>query len=223
LQIVEGYRKDVTVINVDLLNTTWYPQLLHTKSQVAFDQPQAVIDTMEYVMLKEDSTVWARNKYAYKDFSWTIKKTETKDYLLRGDRVLLSILKANEFESDVYFTTGFDEENRLNLKEYLLPMILLDQVNVGGKKTYDFTTYKQELTKVLELTQNINFNSTDEIDFVNNIRYDLLIHLEEQHEWKHKQEVKQLLKLLDTYIPEKKIPYKSKETKNYVNYMRKQY
>lgn len=221
LQLVEGYRKDVTVINVDLLNTTWYPQLLHSKSHVAFDQSQAVIDTMEYVDLKEDSTVWVRNKYAYKDFYWTVEKTEKKDYLLRSDRIFLSILKANEFESDVYFTTSFDDENRLSLKNYLLPMILLDQVNVSGKEKYSFETYKTELTKALELTKNINFNSTDEVDFVNTIRHDLLIHMEEQYTLHQKTEVKQLLKILDTYLPEKKFPYASKETRNYVDHLRK--
>jgi len=220
LQIIEGYRKDIAVINIDLLNTTWYPQQLRSKSTVAFDQPQASIDTLEYVYFK-DSVVSVRNKYAYKDFSWTIRKTAEKDYLLRSDRLFLSILKANEFESDVYFTTRFDKESRLSLDDYLIPMILLDQLNVAGKEKYSFATYKAKLTEVLELTKKVNLNSSDEINFVDNLRYDLLIHLEEQNERKHKSEAKQLLKLLDTYLPESKFPYGSKETKAYVNYLRK--
>jgi len=223
LQLVEGYRKDVTVINIDLLNTIWYPQLLRSKSNVDFEQAQTRIDTMEYVALKRDSVVSVRNKYAYKYFSWILKSTEDKDYLLRGDRIFLSILKANEFESDVYFTTDFDERNRLSLKEYLSPMILLDQVNVNGKHNYSFAEYKVELTKALELTKLVNLNSLDEHHFVEKLRYDLLFHLEEEHKLQHKSEVKQLLKLLDTYLPEKKFPYQSKETKSYVDYLKKKY
>lgn len=223
LQLVEGYRKDVAVINVDLLNTTWYPQFLRSKGHVAFDQSQAVLDTMEHIDLEKDSTVWVHNKYAYKDFYWTLKKTEIKDYLLRGDRVFLSILKANEFESDVYFTIDFDEGSRLSLGNYLLPMILLDQLNAGGKEKYGFDTYKTELVKALELVKLVNTNSSNEMSAVESIRNDVLLHLEEQHELKHKPGVKQLLKLLDNYLPESKFPYPSKETRNYVAYIRKQY
>lgn len=220
LQVIEGYRKDVTVINIDLLNTVWYPQQLHSKSHVAFDLPQSTIDTLEYQYFK-DSVVFVRNKYAYKDFSWTIKKTTEKDYLSRGDRLFLSILKANEFESDIYFTMGFSAENRLSLDDYLVHMILLDQMNVSEKEQYSFATYKEKLTEVLELTKKVNLNSSDEIDFVDRLRNDILIHLEEQNSLQHRAEAKQLLKLLDTYIPEKKFPYRSKETKTYVNYLRK--
>ncbi|MBC7486375.1 MAG: hypothetical protein H7282_06465, partial [Cytophagaceae bacterium] len=222
LQIIEGYRKDIAVINIDLLNTVWYPQQLRSKSNVAFDLPGATIDTLEYLHV-EDSVVSVRNKYAYKDFSWTIKKTAEKNYLLRSDRVFLSILKANEFESDVYFTIGFDKGYRLSLDDYLIPMILLDQLNVSGKEKYSFEMYRKKLSEVLALTKYVNLNSSDEINFVDNLRHDLLLHLEEQHELKHKAETKQLLKLLDTYMPENKFPYSSKETKNYVDYIRKKY
>ncbi len=99
----------------------------------------------------------------------------------------------------------------------------IDRRKTSGKEKYTFETYKTELIKVLELTKLVNPNSTNENDFIEHLRYDLLIHLEEQHELKHKSEVKQLLKLLDTYIPETKFPYSSKETKNYVTYMRKQH
>ncbi len=222
LQIIEGYRKDVTVINIDLLNTVWYPQLLSLKSHVAFDQSQAVLDTMECVPL-EDSTVSIRNKYAYKDFSWTIKKTDHKDYLSRSDRLFLSILKANEFESDVYFTTGFGKDKRLSLENHVLPRILLDELQVGTKDAYTFETYTMELTKIAVLTKQVNLNSSDELNFVDNLRYEVLIRAEEQQALHHKSETKQLLKIIDRYFPEKNFPYSSIELKHYVEHLKKQY
>ncbi|MDF2454222.1 MAG: tetratricopeptide repeat protein [Cytophagaceae bacterium] len=222
LQLVENYRADVTVIDVGLLNTTWYPQLLKSKYHVSFDQPQVVIDTLEYVHWK-DSMVFVRNKYAYKDFSWTVKPTIYEEYLQRSDQLFLSILKANEFESDVYFTIGFAENDYMGLNDYLYPMILLDQVNVNNKKEYDFATYLSEMKNSLDLIKTMNLNSTDQFNFVEQLRYNLLIHVDKSHKASRKKEVMQLLKLLDTYLPDQKFPYPSDETKKYVNYLRKQY
>ncbi len=235
LQMVEGYRKDVTVISMDLLNATWYPQVLHSKSGVTYDQPQAEIDTLKYIVLKEDTKVWVYNKYAYKDFSWILKITESRNYLSRADRIFISILKANQFESDVYFTRNVAQQNPLSLQEYFLPMILLDHLDVNGKK-YSLSEsnhsqpnesgikeYKAQLVKVLELTKLVNPNSADEVNFTEIIRYDIMLHLEEEHNLHHKKEVGQLLKLLDTYMPEEKFPFRSRELKNYIEHIRRQY
>ncbi|MDB5257673.1 MAG: hypothetical protein JWM14_2368 [Chitinophagaceae bacterium] len=221
LQTIQNYRPDVTVIDISLLNTTWYPQFIRSKSHVAFDQPQAVIDTMEYLPWK-DSSVTVRNKYAYKDFSWKVSTPVYDGYLQRSDQLFLSILKANEFESDVYFTIGFSKDDQLGLKECSLSKILVSEVNTKGEKPYAFETYLSEITKAFELTKSINMNSQDQIYFVDNLRYDLILHLEEQNELGNKKGVKQLIKLLDTYTPEDQFPYWTAEIGNYVDYLRKQ-
>jgi hypothetical protein len=222
LQTVENYRKDVALVNVNLLSTVWYPQMLRSKSIVSFDQSKAVVDTMQAIPFN-DSIVSVRDKYAYKDFSWTVKKPIENKYLTRNERLFLSILKANEFESDVYMTTRFDSTYQLSLQDHSLHLILVDRINTNGKEKPSFASYKSEMTKILELTKDINKNSSDERNGLEWMRYDLLLHLEEEHGMHHKTEVKQVLKLLDTYIPEKNYPYSSKELKNYVDYIRKQY
>lgn len=223
LQLVENYRTDVTVVSIDLLNTSWYPKFLRSKYHVTFDQPEAAIDTLDDVVVSKDSLVYVRNKYAYKDFTWTVEKTEKRTYWSRSERLFLSILKANEFESDVFFTSGFNEALMLDLNKHLLPMVLLDQLNVSGKRMQDFSAYKTQLTEALELTKTVNLNSADEAFLVEAMRYDIALYLDEQHQLHHEAEVKQLFRLMDKYLPEKKFPYESKELKNYVNYLRKQY
>ncbi|MDB5273326.1 MAG: tetratricopeptide repeat protein [Chitinophagaceae bacterium] len=222
LQVVENYRKEVSVINVGLLNTIWYPQMIRDKALAPFDKPRAVIDTMEYQSWK-DSLVWVRNKYANKRFSWTLRPTSFDHYLQRSDRLLLSMLRANEFEQDVFFTVGFDKKEQLSLSDRLLPMILLDKININKEAPYDNKKYVAEMTAALATLKSINKNSADEMAFVDRLRSDLVIHLEESHEANNKIVVKQLFKLLDTYFPEQIFPYSSKETKKYVDHLRKQY
>jgi hypothetical protein len=222
LQQVEGYRKDVAVVDITLLNTQWYPKLLKSKNKILFDMPQSTIDTLGYTYWK-DSTVWMRNRYAYKKFFWTIKPSVQDKYLQRGERLFLSLLQANEFEQEVYFTIGFAPKDQLNLSDLLFEMILLNKINANDQKPYDAETYIKEMTVVLKMLDEVNHNSRDQVAFVDAIRNDLLIHLQENQQAGNKVVVKQLFKLLDAYIPEKVFPYSSKETKKYVDHVRRQY
>ncbi|HSZ71112.1 MAG TPA: hypothetical protein VK750_00450 [Cytophagaceae bacterium] len=223
LQQVEGYRKDVVVIDINLLNTMWYPRLLRSKFTVSFDLLQSTIDTLGYKPWK-DSTVSVRNKYAYKAFEWRVKPTIFEKYLQRSDQIFLSILAANEFEQDIFFTMGCDEKETLNLNDHLLSMIMLDKININNQPAYTFDRYKNDLDIVLKLIPSyINMNSADQVALVHAMRNDLLMRLQEYHQTGNTSAVKRLFKLLDNYIPEKSFPYSSKETKNYIDHLRKKY
>ncbi|RYY33096.1 MAG: hypothetical protein EOP46_17395, partial [Sphingobacteriaceae bacterium] len=82
LQIVEGLRKDVSLIDVSLLNTVWYPQLLISNSLITFDEPKSVIDTVEYRLWKE-KIITISDAKSNKKFSWLVKPAYEKQYMLR--------------------------------------------------------------------------------------------------------------------------------------------
>ena len=200
LQIVEGYRKDVSVIDISLLNTIWYPRYLTEQKSVQFDKPQSEIDTLEYCFWKE-KTVKIGN------FSWIVKPSYYDQYLLRGDRLFLSILKKNNFERDVYFTTSFMESERLSLGDYLKSYILIDKISPKDQRPMPADVYKKEITKILQIADRADPNIETDLRFIYLIRYNILNRITGLIEVDDKVHARELKALMDEYISEQKYPY----------------
>jgi len=215
LQIVENYRKDVSVIDINLLNTIWYPSYLSHKELVQFDLPDPILDTIEYCK-------WSDSKVLINDFSWTVKPSYYDQYLLRGDRIFLSLLKQNNFKKDLYFTIGFPEESRLSLKNYLEPQIIVDKLNKSTQSAWEFNKYKLEISKSLLIIQHVNKKSQEELNYVDRIRYDILSRISAELEKGKKKNAKELFLLLDKYADDKKYPYQIENGKRYLDYIRGQ-
>ncbi|MBS1635876.1 MAG: hypothetical protein JST26_08115 [Bacteroidetes bacterium] len=216
LQIAEGYRKDVTVVDISLLNTTWYPAYLSKNKAVGFDLPDAVLDTMEY-------TRWNDSAITIGKFTWTVKPTYYDQYLLRGDRVFLSLLKQNKFQRDVYFTIAFQEDCRLSLKEHLSHLTIADKLETGKIREQTFEQYKKSNEALLRLSDVININSPDELVFFDSFRYNLLDGAYNYLTNNEKKKGKELIGILDKYGAEQRIPYQSKEGRVYVRTIRQMF
>jgi len=215
LQIVESYRTDVSVLDISLLNTTWYPSYLSKKGFVQFDLPESTLDTIEYCKW-HDSTITINN------FSWTLKPSYYDQYILRGDRVMLSMLRANKFKRDVYFTTAFVEDYRLSLKDYLLPQILVDKLNVTNQAEQEWSQYITDITKILLHVKTANSNSHEEMNIIDMVRYDIFVHITKALEKSEKQQAKDLLALMDKNADETTYPWQSDNGKKYSDYIRGQ-
>lgn len=214
LQIVEKYRIDVAVVDINLLNTTWYPAFLSDNKIVAFDIPNEVLDTLEY-------TEWTDSIVTINNFSWTVKPSYYDAYLLRGDRVLLSLLKENKFQRDLCFTTGFMESQQLSLKDYLSPLVLVDKLSVSDKTLQSLKNYKKAISQTLKLSEQLNLNSTDEhkiFDFY--IRYNLLNKVRSYLLDNEKGKAKELLKLLEKFADNRKYPFNDDNGEKYLDYLR---
>jgi ribosomal protein S15P/S13E len=213
LQIVENYRTDVSVIDVSLLGTSWYPAFLSQKKTVSFDLPKEVLDTIEY-------TKWTDKVITIDRFSWTVKPSYYNQFLLRGDRVFLSLLKDNKFQRDVYFTTGFMEESRLSLEDYLSSYILVDKLSISKKDTISFEEYKNLISKYLMLSNHLTLNSQDELRMFDIIRYNLFNKVDDYLVNNDKEKAKELMQLLDKLADESKYPYAHENGKKYSDYLR---
>ncbi|MFZ4057485.1 MAG: tetratricopeptide repeat protein [Ferruginibacter sp.] len=213
LQIAENYRTDITVVDISLLNTSWYPALLSQRKSVSFELPNATLDTIQYMK-------WADSTITINDFSWTVQPSYYQ-YLLRGDRVFLSLLQHNKFQREMYFTIGFMEESRLSLKNYLTPLVIVDKLTVSDKKLQSYEDYKTSMQKALQLSKFLNLNSKDQISMFDNFRYNLLWKAEDYLEINEKNKAKELITLLDKIVNEKNIPIQDKKGKLYAEKIRR--
>jgi predicted nucleotidyltransferase len=213
LQIVENYRPDVAVVDISLLNTNWYPAFLSQKNSVSFDLQPEVLDTIEY-------TKWNDTTITINDFSWTVKPSYYDKYLLRGDRVFLSLLKENKFQRDLYFTIGFNETQRLSLKEYLKSLVFIDKLVVSENMELDFKNYKKTISVALKLSKDLNLNSPDELRLLDNFRYSIFRKVNNHLTKGDDKKAKKLMNILDKYAPESKYPYQDENGKKYAEYLR---
>lgn len=213
LQMAEGYRKDVSVVDISLLNASWYPRFLVKQGVAQFDLPPATLDTMEY-------TTWPDSLITINGFSWTVKPSYYNQYLLRGDRLLLSLLRQNRFQRDLFFTIGFMKDAQLSLEDYLSPLIVVDRLDVKQKSSQPFDDYSRSMEEYLQLSKVLNRNSTDELRLFDYFRYNLLGKANELIQSGEKDKAAALIKMLDRIASEDAFPYQEEDGLKYLQYVR---
>jgi hypothetical protein len=146
LQTAEGYRTDVKVINLSLLNEDWYIKQLKdsmplnsskvpmnlTDEQIKQLQPMQWGDFKPVTIsvppdaypdsLKSSGTDKLTWKMPYTFISGTIKGIKVQD------QVILEILKSNNWQRPVFFPASVAEENYIGLDDYLVTEGLLKRL-----------------------------------------------------------------------------------------------
>lgn len=119
LQIVEGVRPDVTVLNAPLLNTTWF---LRTTMLYHPDLPWSLTEdslkNLNLIPWKTDTITIPSREGDSVSCSIVVEPTIADKYLLIQDQVLLNILRHNRWERPLYFSIGFGEQLPLGLQEH---------------------------------------------------------------------------------------------------------
>ncbi|AUC75707.1 hypothetical protein [Olleya sp. Bg11-27] len=199
LQTVENFRKDISIIDSSLLNTAWYPLFLKKNQNVVFDIPDNQLDSLDFIKREEEPIKINR-------LTWT-PKTTYKGYLLRGERLLLSILKQNNFNKAVYFSKGFDNSSRLGLENHSTENALVDKLEATNNQTQDFNDYLTQISNVLELTQYINLNSVDQHSYLELYRFNILYKINTLIIDKENKKAETLMAILNKYATIESIPF----------------
>jgi hypothetical protein len=213
LQTVENYRPDLIIIDVSLLNTIWYPQYLSRTTKIRFDLSSTDLDSLEYCE-------WKKQVVSIGDFTWELKPSYYEQLLLRGDRVLLSIFRADKFNRETYFTIGFYEDSRLSLQDYMLSYYVIDKLDLTRNADFNPEDYKVLLTNTMKTATALNRNSSDELNFLEIIRYSLFKKVEYYLSKERLTEARELYGNIEAYLNESKFPYPNEETKIYIKSIR---
>lgn len=213
LQRVEGLRNDISVVNIDMLNTEWYPELLAKQNSVTFDDSNEEIKAWEYIE-------WKSSKVTIGEFSWEVAPSYYDNYLLRGDRVFMSLLRSNKFERDIFFTKGFYEPSRLSLSAYLSSCVYSDRLRISENPSLTHEEYLARFRDQLLLIQVLNRNSKTELQLYDNVRKVLLDQVLQYLADNDQEKAKELLLVLETYGNEKLLPYMRESLREYEHSLR---
>lgn len=213
LQMKNQYRKDVSVIDISLLNTNWYPHYLSKRGIVKFDIPEHQLDSIQYCK-------WSDTTYSSGNFKWEIHPAIQDNYLGRNHRILLSILRKNEFRKDVYFTKGFGKSNQVGLHDHLLDLIIAEKVDTGNKESLNNEDFIKKLNNILPAYEHVDTNSTDQLRFSRSMRIEIMSKTAACIRKSNMKHARKMFAFIEQYFPESKCPYNNKKAKNYIDELR---
>lgn len=215
MQQIKGYRKDIQIIEISLLNTKWYCSLLQKNAEIHFLRKSIQYNDIPIYAESSKQTITIPTincEDINSKFIWEIKDLRYETYIYKGDSILKEILIRNAFKNDVYFTVG--QIDILSLNDYLLPGVLVNKIETCELNRFE------DLEKQLN---NINFESiADEstknyddvlmmIDFYR-MAYCTLI--TEKLDNNKMTEAKMLIETMQKNLPEQYAPISSEEFKN---------
>jgi hypothetical protein len=156
LQTVEQVRKDVQIIDIGMLNTLWYPELLDATATNPIVADSLNISMLTDLVEWQPGTMTADVKSAecgeINTFLWKMDPKLDSAMMVRSEYALLQIIILNQFINDIYFTAGFPSDDLLQLDDRLENGVLLSRLNpcksVSIRSATDYVTpYRFEKIK----------------------------------------------------------------------------
>lgn len=164
-----GYRTDVRVVNLNLLNTPWY--IKQMKNDIPYGSPEVPISLSNEQINNLSPISWSEFKTvsvsvpqaAFPDslkdnfdlpnkLTWKIPSTvtyhDTKGIRVQ-DVIVYDIIKTNNWQRPIYFSTLVSEDNYIGLDEYLVTEGL-------AKKLVPF---KEESNNQFRINEQLTYNN----------------------------------------------------------------
>lgn len=213
LQYVEDFRNDVAVVDLGLINTLWYQQMLKARDILEFT-PAKPVEPKYFLVSWSDTIIEIPIQETGEKFTWNFESHGTNPYYLYlGDVAFQSIFVENKFKRDLYFVTQTPTSSQFNLHFYFENHILNNKLNPAGKKILDNNSYNIWANRILGIMPQHNSNYLEEKELINFIRLSLLSRIYQQATTEGENEnAKYLLELLLEKLPEQEYPYINKET-----------
>jgi len=233
LQLVEKYRTDITVINLSLLNVSWYIKQL--KNSYPFGENNLFVNLTDTEIDSLRPIYWEDGKVTIpvkhdplnkeRKIEWRVKPTVEDKAIRVQDILLMDIIRANDWNRPIYFSTTVSEGNRIGLDNFLAPEGLVGRLcshecKVSPEKIYS------NLTEVYTYdgVNDKHINDVEEVaSMYQNYRH-AFIHLVWQYEDAgEKKKAVETLILMDEKLPETLLPYSNEDMEKESERLRSKY
>ena len=218
LQEAENYRTDITIVDANLINTSWYTKYLKNDRNLSISFSNEEIDSIDYIEFKPSYITISNPNNSNEKFTWELRPTYLNNYILKGDRILLNILKENLFSRDIYFSFNSDSTWNLFLENYFMEDGLVNKVLKKGAElnavadsvSVNLKNYTIDKLSTAEIAK-----SKDAIQLLNTYRWMYYTNIVRLLNNKQKRKAGKLKDEMLVKFPEEKLPYMSNAQKAY--------
>lgn len=216
VQQIEGWRKDVQVVDANLLNTSWYAGLLPVNPPL-LSYAAAALATIDYIPWQEQQIQY---ELASDTLAWLMKPTYAGNYILRSDRLLLNMLQQQWSNRPFYFVNPADSAYSLFLEDLLISEGLLSRLDAGAGRLpaawrgyqYNFLSrYQVTIDDSLSLT-----NSPDAVQLLNGYRFAYIGKIAEFLHAGSKDDAAVIFRQMQNQLPIRLLPYDNTEMEQYL-------
>ncbi len=217
LQLLDKYRTDITVVNLSLLNIPWYIKQLKNsypfgENNLFLTMTDADIDSLKPIrweekMVEVSAQYDPLNKRG--KVEWSVKPTIDGKALRVQDLMLIEILKSNNWNRPVYFSTTVYKGNTIGLGDYLNLKGLVYKIN-SHTGTISTKELHRNLTEVYTYdgVTDKQLNNVDEIlSIYQNYRQAFITLASLYDEAGKREQVIKVLNLMNECLPESLLPY----------------
>jgi tetratricopeptide (TPR) repeat protein len=219
LQLIENYRTDITVVNVNLLNVSWYIKQL--KNGYPFGEnnlfmmiTDANIDSLRPILWKEkEMEIAVKNDPLSKSgkIQWMMKPTIDDKAIRVQDALMIQILISNNWNRPVYFSTTVYGMNKIGLDDYLALEGLVYKLNTHKGKIDTEKLYNNLIN--IYTYDGVNDGHIEYVEDIaslyQNYRESFLALASGYDKTGEKEKVKEILDMMDEKLPETQLPYSS--------------
>ena len=209
LQVAKGFRTDVTVIEVNMLNTRWYPKYLEEDGKVDFGISRMPLDSVKYKKASE-------LMLDINDPKWKLEAPYKDEYLLRNHLLIYYFLINNRFKRGVYFTHGMPEKIMLGLDEHTKNLLTARKVVLQGPKELNSRAFYKKAKKMLKLVELVNKNSTLQLLVIHRFRQMIYNRVKQYMNEEKDNKAEKLVELSEQYADPKNYPFRNNQLKELV-------
>jgi len=224
LQQIERLRPDITIVDLNLLNSKWYGKYLAHSTKLRFGLSEQTMDTLEYLKWQPATIKIQHPDDATKILTWELRPTYQDSFILKGNILLLDLLKQNFFGRPFYFANYSDSSTNLFLSSHLVDHGLVSSVSASAIDNEKDTMFinpvlgKYYLNKA---TVNSITKSKDAIAILNYYRWAYHSNIVHLLQIGKRDLALKLVDEMELKFPESELPYSTQEEMTYFKGLRK--